>query len=67
MTYVAYRHCAYNLDTGELVASASSRGLNLHVRSINRYETSHGYDCGRWLFGHHGFEALSERIQKKGF
>lgn len=50
-----YRHIAYNTETGEVLMSATANTLKRFVKVCAE-------DGGRWIFSHHGLEALRKKL-----
>lgn len=48
-----YRHIAYNVETGEVLMSNSSKRLNKMVKAT-------GYTG--WIFAHHGYESIKKKL-----
>ena len=70
MTITAIRHWALNITTGEVLGSSTGNALRRHVRRNVRWDITHGYGAGTWLFFHCSeaqmHVAYQARIAKRG-
>ena len=58
-------HVAYNIATGEALASNHVNNLNRRVKRIERWNRANGYPAGRWVFAH-GADWAEKLARKTG-
>jgi hypothetical protein len=47
-----YRHCAYNIHTGEIISSNCGNYLKREVARTKRFDKEHYNEPGAWRFSH---------------
>lgn len=46
------KHVAYNVETGEAIGTNRSNHLKRLVKQANKWNITHNYPIGKWLFAH---------------
>ena len=49
---MSHKHAAYNLETGEVITTNNGNHLKRCVARASRWNRTHGYPVGTWIFAH---------------
>lgn len=61
-------HAAFNLATGEVIATNRANHLKRRVARNTAWNVAHGYGAGRWIFAHGAncLDKLRAKFEKGG-
>ena len=59
------KHCAYNLETGEIIACGNGKLLKRCVTIATTYNHKDGVR-NEWIFGHKGINAIMAKANRIG-